>query len=454
MSKTQLPNIQRLLFIERRNNHIIIISSGIMSQCIVPSWKLRHQRQEQVEEEERNRSSHVHNQLQNPITTPLFPMSNCEVAELTWENGQVAMHGLGGLIHSVPTKPTWTWAGRTSETLESIVHQATSHKQNLNNTHQPQLDHARKSSAASKSSNINVTSSTRKWPGTSAGHRVEMVPLSAKRGPASESTGVATIVLDGSSHHQDPEHVNISACASASANGTFCRDNDTATMTWASLESTRSMKSKTTEDDSTFHTGSENQEEDRETKTETPRSHSSRRFRAAATHNQSERKRRHRINQKMKALQKLVPNARKTDKASMLDEVIEYLKQLQAHVQMLSTVRNMMVAPLGMQQFPHQMSLLAPMAMATGMGIGMLDMSTVARGARPPQTLSPFIRPTPTSMAAATPAFVHPPFLVPPMIPTAGPLVRANPDPVGSNASVHMPDPYYAFLPQVCDTSK
>ncbi|KAJ9562447.1 hypothetical protein OSB04_007607 [Centaurea solstitialis] len=50
-------------------------------------------------------------------------------------------------------------------------------------------------------------------------------------------------------------------------------------------------------------------------------------------------RRRSRINEKMKALQKLIPNSNKTDKASMLDEAIEYLKQLQLQVQML-TMRN------------------------------------------------------------------------------------------------------------------
>nr|GEX28618.1 transcription factor SPATULA [Tanacetum cinerariifolium] len=44
-------------------------------------------------------------------------------------------------------------------------------------------------------------------------------------------------------------------------------------------------------------------------------------------------RRRSRINEKMKALQKLIPNSNKTDKASMLDEAIEYLKQLQLRVQ-------------------------------------------------------------------------------------------------------------------------
>ncbi|XP_011074391.2 transcription factor ALC-like [Sesamum indicum] len=66
---------------------------------------------------------------------------------------------------------------------------------------------------------------------------------------------------------------------------------------------------------------------------------SSKRTRAAEVHNLSEKRRRSRINEKLKALQSLIPNSNKTDKASMLDEAIEYLKQLQLQVQML-TMRN------------------------------------------------------------------------------------------------------------------
>uniref|UniRef100_A0A2P2J608 Transcription factor SPATULA-like isoform X1 n=1 Tax=Rhizophora mucronata TaxID=61149 RepID=A0A2P2J608_RHIMU len=69
-----------------------------------------------------------------------------------------------------------------------------------------------------------------------------------------------------------------------------------------------------------------------------PRS-SSKRSRTAEVHNLSEKRRRSRINEKMKALQNLIPNSNKTDKASMLDDAIEYLKQLQLQVQML-TMRN------------------------------------------------------------------------------------------------------------------
>ncbi|KAI7745012.1 hypothetical protein M8C21_005260 [Ambrosia artemisiifolia] len=103
--------------------------------------------------------------------------------------------------------------------------------------------------------------------------------------------------------------------------------------------------------------GFENLMEQMAAKSDRPRS-SSKRARAAEVHNLSEKRRRSRINEKMKALQKLIPNSNKTDKASMLDEAIEYLKQLQLRVQML-TMRNgmnlySMSVPTGVLQ-PQQL---------------------------------------------------------------------------------------------------
>ncbi|CAH9144865.1 unnamed protein product [Cuscuta epithymum] len=68
-------------------------------------------------------------------------------------------------------------------------------------------------------------------------------------------------------------------------------------------------------------------------------SRSSKRCRSLEDHNLSEKRRRSRINEKLKSLQTLIPNANRTDKASMLEEAIEYLKQLQLQVQVL-TMRN------------------------------------------------------------------------------------------------------------------
>ncbi|WJX60728.1 hypothetical protein P8452_45903 [Trifolium repens] len=82
---------------------------------------------------------------------------------------------------------------------------------------------------------------------------------------------------------------------------------------------------------------------------------SSKRSRAAEVHNLSEKRRRSRINEKMKALQNLIPNSNKTDKASMLDEAIEYLKQLQLQVQMLSLRNGLSLHPMCFSEGLHSL---------------------------------------------------------------------------------------------------
>lgn len=94
-----------------------------------------------------------------------------------------------------------------------------------------------------------------------------------------------------------------------------------------------------------------------------PHRTSSKRSRAAEVHNLSEKRRRSRINEKMKALQNLIPNSNKTDKASMLDEAIDYLKQLQLQVQMLSMGNGLSLHPMCIP------GILQPLQLShTGMG--------------------------------------------------------------------------------------
>ncbi|KAE9445775.1 hypothetical protein C3L33_22327, partial [Rhododendron williamsianum] len=170
----------------------------------------------------------------------------------------------------------------------------------------------------------------------------------------------------------------------------------------------------------------------------------SKRSRAAEVHNLSERRRRDRINEKMRALQELIPNCNKVrnyslhflanlnicnlyrrcnvdkllapfasqlhldfdvievesilysvhdllphawlmdyalwyykvDKASMLDEAIEYLKTLQLQVQIMSMGAGLymppMMVPTGMQHMhAAHMAQFSPMAVGMGLGMGM-----------------------------------------------------------------------------------
>lgn len=111
----------------------------------------------------------------------------------------------------------------------------------------------------------------------------------------------------------------------------------------------------------------------------------SKRTRAAEVHNLSERRRRDRINEKMRALQELIPNCNKVDKASMLDEAIEYLKTLQLQVQMLSMGAGLYMQPVmvppGIQpiqgsHMPHFSPIGIGMGMGMGFGFNMLDVNS------------------------------------------------------------------------------
>ncbi|ANM67571.1 basic helix-loop-helix (bHLH) DNA-binding superfamily protein [Arabidopsis thaliana] len=68
---------------------------------------------------------------------------------------------------------------------------------------------------------------------------------------------------------------------------------------------------------------------------------SRKRSRTAEMHNLAERRRREKINEKMKTLQQLIPRCNKSTKVSTLDDAIEYVKSLQSQIQgMMSPMMN------------------------------------------------------------------------------------------------------------------
>ncbi|XP_062081712.1 transcription factor PIF3 isoform X2 [Humulus lupulus] len=158
------------------------------------------------------------------------------------------------------------------------------------------------------------------------------------------------------------------------ASSSVCSGNS---MERASDDPTHALKRKFRDiEDSECHSEDVDEESVGVKKTAHPRGSGSKRSRAAEVHNLSERRRRDRINEKMRALQELIPNCNKVDKASMLDEAIEYLKTLQLQVQIMSMGAGLcmppMMLPPGMQHMhaPH-MAHFSPMGIGMGMGMGM-----------------------------------------------------------------------------------
>ncbi|KZV21519.1 Phytochrome interacting factor 3-like 5 isoform 1, partial [Dorcoceras hygrometricum] len=137
---------------------------------------------------------------------------------------------------------------------------------------------------------------------------------------------------------------------------------------------------------------------------------SSKRSRAAEVHNLSERRRRDRINEKMRALQQLIPRCNKTDKASMLDEAIEYLKSLQLQVQMMSSMGCGMVPVM----YPGTQRFMPAMGMGMGMDMAMSRPMLPYPSMQLPGSGLPD-QATPT--AHMGPGFQIPAFHLPPMLP-------------------------------------
>lgn len=114
----------------------------------------------------------------------------------------------------------------------------------------------------------------------------------------------------------------------------------------------------------------------------------------------------------------------------MLDEVIEYLKQLQAQVQMMSRMSlQPMMLPMAMQQ-QLQMSMMAPMSMGMGMGMGMgvMDINGIGR----------------PNIPSISPAVLHPTAFMP--MATSWDGGNASGDRLQPASATVMPDPLSAFL--------
>ncbi|KAK9056273.1 hypothetical protein SSX86_027363 [Deinandra increscens subsp. villosa] len=283
-----------------------------------------------------------------------------EVAELTWENGQLTLHELG--TRRVPTKsqPTTSWdQPRTAETLEALVSQATH-----------QLPDVAVGVAGLNESAAMATSDAL-VPASSKNRNGQAPQRSAK------SAGCSTRVASCSGYpsaFMDPTvargggGVTVEAVAAGDLGGQR--------LTSTSTENTSSGRDYSNADNQACHRRTQRETKAvKEKKKEKAKSSTliSKRRRTAALHNQSERQRRDKINQKLKTLQMMVPNSSKTDKSSMLDEVIEYIKQLQSQVNGANTMSMspMMTSFVMQQQQQQQLHNCLMNSLGMGMRMGM-----------------------------------------------------------------------------------
>ncbi|KAI4302805.1 hypothetical protein MLD38_038508 [Melastoma candidum] len=386
-----------------------------MSRC-VPNWDLDHGHDGDAPAASRPRVSFL---------CPDVSSVDCEVAELTWENGQLSLHGLGQpRLNSKPAA--------TAGTLESLMDQAAAATVAVE--HAVPIGGCKPSFAcgAGLVPWFDPSQDPRDVVGAASANMMMDALVPCATAAADDPCRQAMWLLADSAAHGTGACGCCSACVgscsamgsgdrmlhpvederqegrrkrtcfdvgcgewgdrqSMSGSGTFSRRVTTLdtceqeeelenTPSEGSLENTSSGKCSggraapaTTEEHDTVY--SRPQREEEWTRRNGKSSLSTKRRRAAAIHNQSERKRRDKINQRMKTLQKLVPNSSKTDKASVLDEVIDYLKHLQAQVQLMSRTSMMpMILPLALQQL--QLSMMA----AQGLGLGLAGMPRVMVG--------------------------------------------------------------------------
>ncbi|XP_064976680.1 transcription factor UNE10-like [Musa acuminata AAA Group] len=369
----------------------------------------------------------------HPSGAPLGRLMGYEVAELAWENGQLALHGL--VPSRTGAKPGADTAcskhhlhHHPSGTLESVVNQATGAA-----ARSPVLEGwLRRSASVAVDALVpcqdDVASNRIADPDAPpCCKRARMVGVCSSQGSAAGSLpgrvdSTTFVTLD--TWREDD--VGLTATATTAT--------ATDTSAWPETENTSLGKRKVRalyDHVSISHTSSQTKpdslsdEEEKDNKREVGKpSGATKKSRAAAIHNQSERKRRDRINQRMKTLQKLVPNSSKTDKASMLDEVIEYLKQLQAQVQMMSRISSMMVAAMPQLQMPMVAQLLPHMAQFPQLPhMGLMDFASIGRSVPP---VLPLLHPS---------AFLH-------LAATGGWDGIGDRRPVGSV----LPDPFSALL--------
>ncbi|ESW17080.1 hypothetical protein PHAVU_007G208500 [Phaseolus vulgaris] len=101
------------------------------------------------------------------------------------------------------------------------------------------------------------------------------------------------------------------------------------------------------------------------------------RSRNSEVHNLCERKRRDKINKRIRILKELIPNCNKTDKASMLDDAIEYLKTLKLQLEIMSMGGGFCMPLMMLPNASHLMIKAPHLHQLMGVGMGLRPGTTI-----------------------------------------------------------------------------
>ncbi|XP_070038004.1 transcription factor UNE10-like isoform X2 [Nicotiana tomentosiformis] len=365
-----------------------------MNQC-VPSWDLENSLPHQ------NLALSSHSNSNNSFVTDV-PWLDYEVAELTWENGQLGMHGLGPPRMPNNNKPlfnsyTWDNKAHVGGTLESIVNQAIGiphdHRKSAvdgGGDREEDLVHCFdkclvNTQASTATVSVAMDALVPSFAHPQNFHQGEQLPTHVP-GITTCLIGDSTHVISRSGDVNRTDGEMSRAKIGASSYEEISKDLEI-TEYFGKQEVKnlinekhidavllRSMADPSMSRRDTIDTGERDlvAERGRRQEMEMIREKDLRfpHFQQRGvcllllTTNLNERDK---INQRMKTLQKLVPNSSKTNKASMLDEVIEYLKQLQAQVQAMSGMNNNMSPMLANMAVLQQQQQLQMASMGMGM---------------------------------------------------------------------------------------
>ncbi|KAJ8432545.1 hypothetical protein Cgig2_009309 [Carnegiea gigantea] len=313
-------------------------------------------------------------------------------------------------------------------------------------------------------------------------NKPEATPVTGGSSPAATSVGEMSAAMSrappirggGGSGYMSHLTVSSSTSGSGTGSGSGSGTSGAGTAVTTAVEEggrkqevveDRKRKGRETDEPTAAATTTECHTEDVEHESAEEREHSrgssAKRSRAAEVHNLSERRRRDRINEKMRALQELIPRCNKSDKASMLDEAIEYLKSLQMQVQIMSMGCGMVpfLYPGMQQQYMPHMGMGIGMGMDMGMSRPMMPFPTAVPLPTLPATPGGsmvFRTPAVTAATQLAPRFPVPAF---PMHPASQPGVAGalsnqaesirNPASIQTPALpqvANLPDPYQQYL--------